>query len=64
MNEIIARLQALYNDAVALRPPYSPNAAYRDVARGYVCYAEALSKLSSAKLALRNAKDLLGLKED
>ena len=64
MKEIIARLQVLYDDAIALRPAYSSGVGYDIIAKGYVSYAEALTKLCEAKYALGQAKNLLGVKED
>ena len=62
MNEIIVKLDAFYVEVLERRPHYGLCVSYRDIAKGYECYAEALSCLGRAKTMLREAEKYLGLK--
>lgn len=64
MNEIIAKVEALYAEVRDHRPVYGPRVSYGNAAEGYALYQESLDNLWRAKQNLKRAKTLLCPKED
>lgn len=57
MNKIIVKLDAFYAEVLELRPRYGLAVSYRDIAKGYECYAEALSSSVARSEVLERPRD-------